>query len=144
MDEDGQVVVAEERRAREEPPSTASTWPVIQLARSDSRNITAYAMSSGVPRRPQRQRGALGGRVLGGAPAGLLGVRTVPGATVFTRMPALPSSSAAVRMSASIPAFAAAYDAPNGIALQPGQRRDVHDAAAGSLLEQLRARRCAS
>ena len=46
-------------------------------------------------------------------------MRTVPGAIAFTRMPALPSSSAAVRMSASIPAFAAAYDAPNGIALSP-------------------------
>ena len=33
------------------PPSTTSSWPVIQDASSDSRNATAPAMSSGSPRR---------------------------------------------------------------------------------------------
>ena len=53
----------------EEPPSTASTWPVIQLAWSDSRNITAYAMSSGVPRRPNGSATRSAGVSAGGAPA---------------------------------------------------------------------------
>ena len=34
------------------PPSTFSTVPVIQLARSEARKSTAFATSSGVPRRP--------------------------------------------------------------------------------------------
>ena len=76
-------------------------------------------MSSGVPRRPKGSAARSAGVSSGVLPPRLLGVRTVPGATALTRMPALPSSSAAVRMSASIPAFAAAYDAPKGIALSP-------------------------
>ena len=33
------------------PPITGSVWPVIQPARSDARNSTAWAMSSGLPSR---------------------------------------------------------------------------------------------
>src|SRR5258708_9010086 len=36
---------------RESPPSTASTWPVMNPARSEHRNATAAATSSAVPSR---------------------------------------------------------------------------------------------
>lgn len=54
------------------------------------------------------------------APArSVLAVRTVPAAMAFTRTPAAPNSNEAVRVSASTPALAAAYGAPNGIAASP-------------------------
>src|SRR6056297_1716159 len=40
-----------EAPAHERPPSTERIWPEIQDARSEARNITASAMSSGRPSR---------------------------------------------------------------------------------------------
>ena len=49
---EGAADIEAERVARAHgPPITGSVWPVIQPARSEARNSTAWAMSSGIPSR---------------------------------------------------------------------------------------------
>src|SRR5262249_47159140 len=81
-------------------PVTATTWPVMPAAAGETRKTTVSAISSRVVQRF---------RSFGFIAAMLDAVSTSPGAIAFTRMPRSLPSSASVRVSASIPAFAQLY-----------------------------------
>lgn len=82
------------------PPQTYSTCPVMKPARRSRNDDTACATSSGRPMRPTGM--AASSATVLGSPGGLdwsnSSVAIGPGATVLTVMPALPSSSAQVRV----------------------------------------------
>ena len=78
-------------------------------------------MSAGVPRRRNGIASCSSTESTVGVPCSLCAVRIVPGATAFTRTPRGPSSSAAVRTNARIPALAAAYGAPDPLSSPEGK-----------------------
>ena len=79
------------------PPSQVSTCPVMKSALSEARNATAWAMSSGVPKRPMGVSCASWGSTSAGR-ASSISVRMTPGATQFTRMWVGASSAARDRV----------------------------------------------
>jgi hypothetical protein len=89
------------------PPSTTSTWPVMNSASGEARNRTADAISSGRPSRRINAPSTAFSRIFCGNRA-VIGVSTKPGATAFTRIPSRASSVATARVSAMSPPFEAA------------------------------------
>src|SRR5882757_2249079 len=92
--------------------------PVAYDESSLARNSAAFACSSGVPKRPNtdilsRRFGSEAAEPAGFAFAKrrAMGVAVAPGQIAFTRMLKGPYSCAATRVSASTPAFEAAYSA---------------------------------
>src|SRR6266404_135809 len=92
----GGVVTGFYQRLFKRPPSTFSETPVMKLARSEQRNATASASSSGRPQRPSAFRQAASRRASASEPApssatrpGMLRfhmpVSTQPGHTALTR-----------------------------------------------------------
>src|SRR5439155_25436960 len=67
------------------PPSTGKLWPVIHRARSESRNTTSSATSSGSPTRPS---GIFAARPASSASSigPVIFARTTPGDTALTRI----------------------------------------------------------
>ncbi len=99
------------------PPSTASTWPVMNEASSLSRNDTADAISSGWPIRLIIDTSVV---QLGSSPVlALSGVSISPGATAFTRTSGSLSFLAKDLVSEIIPAFVAEYITPYGSPIIP-------------------------
>jgi hypothetical protein len=68
------------------PPSTDSTAPVMNFARSDARKTYASAMSCGSPTRPSGVRSRMASITFSGMSL-MISVPMKPGATAFTRMP---------------------------------------------------------
>jgi hypothetical protein len=88
------------------PPSTASTWPVMNAASSLARKATALAISSVVPKRPSGVRDVISAWSAAGRSC-VSSVRTNPGATALQVMPREASSRAVAFVSPIRPAFAA-------------------------------------
>src|SRR5207249_1432191 len=89
------------------PPLTCSVAPVMYAARGLARNATAYATSSGVPRRPNGIRDNNASRCASGS-ARVMSVSMKPGETQLTVMLRLPTSCASDLVKPTIAAFAAA------------------------------------
>src|ERR1700737_5313008 len=101
-----------------QPPSMTNVAPVAYEASSLARNSAAFAISSGTAKRPNtpilsRRFGSDAAEPAGFAAAKrrAMGVAVAPGQIAFTRMLKGPYSCAATRVSASTPAFDAAYSA---------------------------------
>src|ERR1700736_2308837 len=94
------------------PPSTMKLLPVIQPARSETRNPTSSATSCGIPIRRKGIAAVMASVVIPNAfvksarTASAPGVATLPGVTVFTRTPCGAISVASVLLHAFIAAFA--------------------------------------
>ena len=80
------------------PPSTASSAPVTNPARGDTRNSTASATSSGSPMRPSGAIERLA-RVRGSSSGSTMGVAMGPGTIALTRIPSSARSRAAILVS---------------------------------------------
>src|SRR3972149_2644908 len=107
-----------------QPPSTESIVPVINSTLSSHKNKTAWAISSGLPRRP------IGWKDLKSSSAAFLspncsnkpstiGVTIVPGQIAFTRIPLLEYSRAILLVSCVTAPFVALYAATPGTAFNP-------------------------
>src|ERR1051326_5870773 len=113
----GEVLVPEvaERVTPQRPPVTGSVWPVMYDASSEARNSTAFATSTGNPRRPSGVIfEGLNSTVRSSSfrPSPVRSVSMGPGATALTLIPYCASSSATSRMKPCTPAFAAEDAAP--------------------------------
>jgi hypothetical protein len=88
------------------PPSTASTWPVMNAASSLARKATAWAISSVVPNRPSGVLEVISAWRASGR-SWVSSVRTKPGATALQVIPRDASSRAVAFVRPMRPAFAA-------------------------------------
>src|SRR5262245_10853349 len=91
-----------------DPPLTASTCPVMKLASSDARNITAAATSSPVPRRPtgiDRTSSSFVRTCPACCESCSIGVAMPDGWTLLTVMPEGPYSRASVLVKVTTAAF---------------------------------------
>src|SRR5580658_2959575 len=95
------------------PPLTYRVWPVTNEDASETRYMTAYAMSSGSPTRPSGIAAAASAknclRSSGVRRPVVIGVMVSPGATVLARMPSGASSTARLLVSATTPPLETAY-----------------------------------
>ena len=110
------------------PPSTASTWPVMNAASSLTRNATAAAISSVSPNRPSGVA-ARSRSLRASGRSRVSSVSTKPGATALQVIDRLASSRAVALVRPMSPAFAASsWPGPSG---RPARHRgDVDDPAA--------------
>src|SRR5579862_3716281 len=101
------------------PPSTRSTAPVTNDARSEQRNATAEATSSASPTRPSACSFAIHSCRAGGWLVSNMSLRMKPGATQLTLMSRSARSSAICRVRWCRPPFDAQYAESRFIATSP-------------------------